>query len=228
MPRIRALLFDFDGLILDTGGPALASWQETYRSHGAELTLDAWSAAVGTLHAFDPVAHLSGLTGVDLDPARVRGATQARHAQLLLGERLRPGIAELVRDALAHGLEIAVVSSSDTAWVTSHLDRRGLLDGWHAFHSAHRQAQNANPHPDLYLAALASLGLEPGEAIALEDSPNGVAAAKAAGLLCVAVPNDVTRMLDLGGADLVVGSLADLPLVRLLAWAGDGPAPAQS
>ena len=72
------------------------------------------------------------------------------------------------------------------------------------------------PDPALYRAVVDSLGVRPDEALALEDSPNGVLAAKRAGLACVAVPNALTARLDLGHADLVVGSLADVSLAALI------------
>ena len=216
---VRALLFDFDGLIVETEGPAFRAWSEVYTSHGAELTLEEWSAAVGTIQGFDPVGRLEELTGLVLDGDDVRNRTWKAHARLVADEALRPGIAEYVADALAGELEIAVVSSADTAWVTGHLERRGILQGWHSFHCANGDRGVAKPRPDLYLAALAALGASSDEAVAIEDSPNGVAAAKAAGLLCIAVPNTVTKVLDLGEADLVLDSLADLPLPEMLVWA---------
>ena len=78
-------------------------------------------------------------------------------------------------------------------------------------------ASRAKPRPTLYLEALDALGVSPENAIAFEDSPNGIDAARAARIFCVAVPNAVTAQLDLSHADLVVGSLEDLPLVELVA-----------
>ena len=72
------------------------------------------------------------------------------------------------------------------------------------------------PYPDLYLAALACLGVSALETVALEDSPNGIAAAKRAGLRCVAIPNSITAQLDLSQADVILGSLAEVSLAELL------------
>lgn len=218
---VRALLFDFDGLIVETEGPAFRAWSETYARHGAELTLTDWSATVGTLHGFDPVGRLEELTGLALDGDELREHAWAEHRRLVAGETLRPGVSEYLAEAFALGLDVAVVSSAGTAWVTGHLEQRGILDGWHSIHCADGDPSIAKPRPDLYLAALAALGLAAENGIAIEDSPHGVAAAKAAGLVCVAVPNPITRELDLGAADLVLDSLADLPLPELLAWAGE-------
>jgi HAD superfamily hydrolase (TIGR01509 family) len=216
---VRALLFDFDGLIVETEGPAFEAWRQTYARYGAELTLADWSAAVGTVNGFDPVGRLEELTGLVLDRDELRELTWAEHRRLVADEALRPGISEYLADAFALGLDVAVVSSAGRAWVTGHLEQRGIGDGWHSIHCADGDPSIAKPRPDLYLAALAALRVPAEHGIAIEDSPNGVAAAKAAGLVCVAVPNPVTRELDLGAADLVLDSLADLPLSDLLAWA---------
>jgi len=214
---IRALLFDFDGTIVDTEGPAFRAWHETFEEHGHELLLDDWSAAVGTLGGYDPVDHLERLTGRRLDPVATRDVVRRRHHELVEVEVLRPGVSDYVEGALARGIEIAVVTSSSDDWVAGFLDRLAIAEAWHSFHCANGVAAVAKPRPDLYLAALAALRVGPSEAIAIEDSPNGVRAAKAAGLACVATPNVVTRTLDLSEADIVVGSLAELPLAELLA-----------
>jgi HAD superfamily hydrolase (TIGR01509 family) len=216
---IRALLFDFDGTIVDTEGPAFRAWYETFEEHGHELLLRDWSAAVGTVGGYDPVGHLEQLTGRRLDPKSVRDAVRRRHLELVELEALRPGIADYVAAAQALRIQIAVVTSATTEWVTGMLDRLALAEGWHSFHAAEGDATIAKPRPDLYVRALQALDIEPGEAIAIEDSPNGVRAAKAAGILCVAVPNDITRGLELSEADLILESLADVPLTELLTWA---------
>lgn len=218
---IQALLFDFDGTIVDTESAAFRAWRETFEAHGHELLLRDWSAAIGTIGGYDPIGQLERLTGRALEPEAVREAVRRRHLELVELEALRPGIAEYVAAAAEHGLEIAVVTSATGEWVSAMLDRLALAEGWHSFHCADGDRGVAKPRPDLYLRALEALAVEPHEAIAIEDSPNGVLAAKQAGLLCVATPNDVTRELDLSAADLVVPSLAELPLRRLLEWAAE-------
>jgi HAD superfamily hydrolase (TIGR01509 family) len=141
-----------------------------------------------------------------------------RHRERILAERVLPGVERTIDAAVAAGLLLGVASSSSAEWVGSHLARLGLLD-----HFAELACRTADvppkPAPDLYLAAVGALGVAPHEAIAFEDSPNGVAAAKAAGLWCVAVPNGMTRGMDLGAADLVVASFEDVELARLLVLA---------
>jgi HAD superfamily hydrolase (TIGR01509 family) len=217
---IRALLFDFDGLIVDTETPSLASWQELYREHGQELTLDRWAAAVGTIGGFDPVAHLRGLVGpVDLTDALER--RRARDLALSEIEGLRPGVVEYLEEARRRGLATAIVSSSSRSWVDGHLARLERAEHFDEVVTADGDPARAKPLPVLYLEALERLEVDAAAAVAFEDSPNGVAAARAAGIFCVAVPNGVTASLGLDEADLVVPSLAELPFERLLGLAAD-------
>ena len=215
--RIRGLLFDFDGLIVDTESPALEAWQRLYGEHGQELQFDRWAAAVGTVGGFDPVAHLEEMTGLSLEPTAVRARQREHELPLLEAEALRPGIADYLAAAERLGLRRAIVSSASRRWIEGHLGRLEQLVGWDAIVTADGDIERAKPRPTLYLEALELLGLAPDEAIAFEDSPNGVRAAKAAGLICVAVPNPVTASLGLDEADLVLGSLASVALPELLA-----------
>ena len=214
---IRGLLFDFDGLLVDTESPSRLAFEELYRDHGHELPLDQWATLVGTIGApFDPVGHLEELLGRTLDRDVLAEKRRAREHRLADLEELRPGVEDYFVEAERLGLQTAVVSSSDTHWIERHLGRLGRLEGLDAVVAANGDAARAKPRPDLYLEALEQLGLEPQEAIAFEDSPNGVRAAKAAGLACVAVPNPITAGLALDEADLVLESLADVSLPELL------------
>jgi HAD superfamily hydrolase (TIGR01509 family) len=213
---VRGLLFDFDGLIVDTESPSLAAWRWLYEQHGQELSLERWSAAIGTIGGFDALGHLEDLVGSPLERDALT-ARQREHELTLVGaEKLRPGIADYLVEAERLGLKKAIVSSSSRAWVDRHLRRLERLHGWDAIVTADGDERRAKPSPTLYLEALDLLGLRAVEAIAFEDSPNGVRAAKAAGLYCVAVPNAVTAALALDAADLVVDSLASLSLPDLL------------
>ena len=213
---VRALLFDFDGLIIDTESPALAAWRWVYAQHGQELTLDRWSAAIGTIGGFDAVAHLEDLVGAPPDET-ILSRRLEHELTLVEAEELRPGVADYLADAERLGLKRAIVSSGSRDWIDRHLRRLERVYGWDAIVTADRDESRAKPRPTLYLEALGVLDVGAGEAIAFEDSPNGVAAAKAAGIACVAVPNGVTAALGLDTADLVLGSMAELPLPRLIA-----------
>ena len=207
---LRGLLFDFDGLIVDTETPSRASWQELYREHGHELPLDRWATLVGTVGGWDPFETLEELVG-PVDRVALRERRLARELELGEIEELRPGILEYLEEAERRGLATAIVSSSSNRWIDRHLGRLERAEHFDAVVAANGDEERAKPRPTLYLEALDRLGLDAEEAVAFEDSPNGVRAAKAAGLFCVAVPNGVTATLALDEADVVVAALAELP-----------------
>jgi HAD superfamily hydrolase (TIGR01509 family) len=212
----RGLVFDFDGLILDTERPEYQSWLEIYGEHACELPLSVWAACIGTaMDVFNPYDHLESLLGKPIDREAVRAKHKARCAELLEGQLVLPGVQQYILDAKLMGVKLGVASSSSRWWVAGHLERLGLIEHFDCIRTRD-DVPHSKPEPDLFLAAVECLGLHPEEAIAIEDSPNGVTAAKRAGLFCVAVPNLITRELPLEHADLVLTSLAELPLEQLL------------
>jgi HAD superfamily hydrolase (TIGR01509 family) len=211
-------LFDFDGLLIDTETPSRLAYEELYREHGHELPLDKWATLVGTIGApFDPDAHLEELVGRPLDRERIAQRLRAREHELCDLEDLRPGIEDYLAEAERRGLATAIVSSSSRDWIERHLLRLDRAKSWDAIVAADGDTQRAKPRPALYLEALEALGLEPHEAIAFEDSLNGIRAAKGAGVFVVAVPNPITETFALDEADLLLTSLEDVPLEDLLA-----------
>jgi HAD superfamily hydrolase (TIGR01509 family) len=215
---VRALLFDFDGLLLDTETASRAGWQWLYREHGHELPLDKWALMVGTVQGWDPWGHLEELVGAPLARETLNERRYAHEISLLEAEELRPGILEYLKAAERLGLKRAIVSSASRAWIDMHLARLEHAVGWDAIVTADQDPERAKPRPTLYLEALRELDVEAADAIAFEDSPNGAKAAKAAGIYVVGIPNAVTRDMGLADtADTVVDSLAELPPEELLA-----------
>jgi putative hydrolase of the HAD superfamily len=214
---IRGLLFDFDGLLIDTETPSRLAYEELYREHGHELPVDRWATLVGTIGApWDPDAHLEELVGRPLDRAAIAQRLRAREHELCDLEDLRPGIEDYLDEAERRGLATAIVSSSTGEWIARHLQRLDRVNTWDAIVAADGDTTRAKPQPALYVEALDALGLRPDEAVAFEDSLNGIRAAKGAGVFCVAVPNPITETFALDEADLLLGSLEELPLGDLL------------
>ena len=212
---VRAIVFDFDGLILDTEEPVYRSWEELYRAHGEELPFERWIQIVGSTTAeFNPQRHLEERLGHPL-AQEVLDRRIARRTEMIVARDVLPGVFDRIDDAREMGLKLGVASSSTQEWVRGHLARLGILDAF-ACIRCRDDVAHAKPEPDLYLAVLECLGVHASEAVAIEDSPNGIASAKAAGMLCVAIPNSITRQLDLSQADLVLDSLADATLRQLL------------
>jgi HAD superfamily hydrolase (TIGR01509 family) len=216
-PRIKALVFDFDGLILETETPAYETWAEIYREHGHELPRDRWVQNIGAATwPFDALDHLASLVTTPFDRDAVKSRREGRKAEILAALETMAGVRDYLRDARRLGLKVGVASSASDAYVCGHLERLAVRDGIDAVVCRERVARG-KPFPDLYLRVVEDLGVAAAETIAFEDSPNGIAAAKAAGLLCVAVPNAITASLDLSGADLRLDSLGVLSLEGLLA-----------
>lgn len=207
---LRALVFDFDGLICDTETSSYEIARDIYAEHGVELTRERWQDRIGT-HGWHWLADLEAAVGPLSDFDALVERRRLAHYERLQAEKSLPGVDDFTAGAVEAGLALAVASSSSVSWVTDHLDRLGLLDRFTAI-STSEDGVPAKPEPEVYRRALAALEVEPNEAIAFEDSPNGVAAAKAAGLRCVAVPNRMTHDMDLSAADLVVDSFLEIDL----------------
>jgi HAD superfamily hydrolase (TIGR01509 family) len=213
---IRALIFDLDGLILDTESLDFVAWQDIYRAHGCTLRFDIWLQTVGTPLDW-PLLYdvLEEHLGRPVDRVAVRRSHQQRYARLSQAQPALPGVEPYLADARRLGLSIGLASNATRDWANGHLRRLGLAGYFDCIKSA-EDVQHAKPAPDLYLAVLDGLSLRPDQALAFEDSISGVRAAKQAGLACVAVANAATRHLSLDQADVVLHSLTDKPLDELL------------
>jgi HAD superfamily hydrolase (TIGR01509 family) len=215
---IAALLFDFDGVIVDTEVPTFQAWRDTYAEYGVDLSLDDWLPAVGSgssvSGAFDAVAHLERLTGKPVDREAVIARRSRRKAELYARAPLLAGVRERLAEARERGLSTAIVTRNRENRVTALCATVGLDHPWQALICA--DDEPTRDKADLYRRALAILDVPAGQALAFEDSPSGVRAAKQAGVRCVAVPNDITRSASFDEADLVLSSLADHRLDAIL------------
>jgi HAD superfamily hydrolase (TIGR01509 family) len=217
MAVIRALVFDFDGLILETETPAYQAWVEIYREFGHELPKELWLDYIGREGGwFDALTYLEGLVGPRDDRDAIQARRDARKSELVMAVVESAGLRALLTDARSRGLRLGVCSSSTPKWVLGHLERLDLRGFFDHVQCRDRPELRAKPAPDLFQAACAGLGVRPDEAIAFEDSRNGMLAAQAAGMRCVVVPNELTVAMDLTGADHRFESLALVSLQMLL------------
>lgn len=228
--RVEAVVFDFDGLILETEEAIYIALRELWADHGHELTVEMWAQSIGTNSedAFDAIAELNRRVGTDYTEAGLTPRLRPRIDELVEAGDLLPGVLEWVTDAEDLGIGIGIASSSGRRWIVGHLERLGHHERFPVV-SCFDDVQIHKPAPDAYLEACRRLGVDPRHALALEDSVNGVLAAKAAGMWCVAVPTVMTRHLDFAGAgaDLVVESLASASLADVISRL-DQPDPAAS
>lgn len=214
---ITTLILDFDGLIIDTESPDYQSWLEVYHELGAELPLAVWAECIGRAwSSFDPLEYLEQQLGLLPNRDEIRALRRQRYLEMVDLQPVLPGILEYINQAHSSGMRVAIASSSPHRWVDRHLQVRGISELFDVIICA-EDAEKSKPSPDLYLAALAALGISATEAIAFEDSPNGITSARAAGIYCVAVPNPMTVNLNLEHADRLIPSLAAIGLDELIA-----------
>ena len=210
---IRALAFDFDGLIVDTETPLIDAYGDVHAAHGKPFDRAEFLDVIGHVDfTFNPWRAFSP----DADEAALEAERHIHNQRRTLAQPLLPGVVDLLDSARAAGLRLAVASNSSHRHVEGHLTRLGLHARFEFF-ACRGDTPSPKPEPDLYRLVLNRFGLRGREAIAFEDSPPGVLAAKRAGLRVVAVPNGSTAHHDFADADLRVASLADVTLGALTA-----------
>jgi len=213
---LKGIIFDFDGLIIDTEMPGCNAWAELFNQHGFSFTIEDWKKAIGTgPTAYDPSIHLSRLTKGKLDPQVIQEQTLSRTRELIELQTMLPGVLDFIIASEQLGLPMAVASSSNREWVEGYLSKLGILKYFKVICTSDDVA-NVKPDPELFLLAAKKLGIAPTEAIIFEDSPSGIRAAKAAGIPCIAIPNDITKTMDLSLATRIVNSFLDLDPLELI------------
>jgi len=213
---ISAVIFDFDGTVIDTETAWYIAFRDAYKEHGVDLTLEMYSLCIGTsLQAFNPYEYLVVNLHLPIDLDSFRQSVQERHATLMDAEKMRPGIMDYLNSARAKRLKIALASSSKLDWVEKFLEKLQIREYFDCIRTAN-DVEHVKPDPELYLQTLQCLGVNADEAIAIEDSPNGAKAAVAAGVHCVVVPNTITKFLEFERFNQMANSLTEIDFDDLL------------
>ncbi|MEV0730987.1 HAD-IA family hydrolase [Polymorphospora sp. NPDC050346] len=213
---VKALIFDFDGLLMDTETTLLESWRWEWRRHGLELDPVGFFADHGGDANEPRYAALAATVGSAYDRESSHALRMAHRAELNAALEPAPGIVGWLDRAAELGLRLAVASSSPVTHVGAMLDQAGLRGRFEVLATG-EEVDAHKPDPAVYLLTLRRLGLAAGEAVAFEDTAHGVAAAHAAGLRCVAVPNPHADSARFTAADLLLTSAADLSLDAVMA-----------
>ncbi len=211
---LKALIFDFDGLILDTETPEVSVWQSIYNEHGFELPVHEWEKTIGGygISSFDAAEHLALLSSGRLDPVSSRAHYRKAVDAIIHANPILPGVVDIIEQAREQGVQVAIGSSSPHSWVDAHAKRLGIFHYFkHIICQDDVAPGRTKPNPDIYLKALERLRVQNTEAVIFEDSLNGVEAARRAGIFVVAVPNPLTAKMGVKG-DITVSSIAALTL----------------
>lgn len=213
---IKGLIFDFDGLILDTETPQFNTWNDIYKKHQLDFSISLWAKCLGTDHKeFDPLTNLEKEVNVNLNRDAIYEDFYKKALQTILSQPPLPGIVETLDAARSLGLKVGLASSGDRPWVQGHLTRLNLLNRFECVYTR-EDVERVKPDPELFQRAMKYLKIKPEETIVFEDSPNGILAARRAGCSCVAIPNEVSKQLDLSLASLSLKAINEIPLTELI------------
>ncbi len=212
---IKALIFDFDGLMIETETCDYQAWLEIYREYGLDYPVHEWQELIGTYENVPvPLDRLDRLKG-PIDRKAIDARRRERSTELAMRQELLPGVMDYLEGAQRMGLKLAIASSSPRVWLDQFLEPHNLARYVQVVVTGDTVSQ-VKPSPEIFNSTLQKLDVEPEEAIIFEDSFNGLRAAKAAAVRCVIIPSNLTRGMDFKDADLVLDSLGSIPLTSLL------------
>ena len=208
--QAHAVIFDFDGLLVDTEYAIYSSWERVFASCGHPLPLDLFNQCLGSGYThWNPGEHLEKLTGRTFDWETVNSRRQEEIVRDLEHAGLLPGAGELIRNLGEAGTPMGVASRSSHRWVDGWLNRLGIMPYFQTV-VCRDDGLPVKPDPALFLKAAENLGKSPSECLVLEDSQNGTTAAHRAGMPVISVPNRVTEQADFSLATSIIRSLTEL------------------
>ena len=214
---VTGFIFDFDGLIIDTEMPRFTAWQEVFSENGFSFTLDAYLKIIGTTigaAGYDPAQDLSERTQGRLSRDEIAARVVKRANEMIFNQPLLPGVESFIHRAYDKGIVMAIASGSIIEWIRPHLEQRNIASYFKEI-LTRCDVESIKPDPAIYNLTVQKLGIPSTSIVAFEDSLNGLKAAKAAGLYCVAVPNQITSHTDLSIADKIANSFNQLSIEEI-------------
>ncbi len=210
MRRPRGIIFDFDGVLVDTEWAIYQSWVQLYAREGQQISIATYSPCLGAGYShWNPADYLEKLTGKKYDWDVETPARQAVLEADLARAGLMGGALELLDWCREQGIGLTVASSSSRRWVQGWLERLGIYERFDGVFTR-TDGYAVKPDPALFLAACDCLNLPKEDCLIVEDTENGTISARNAGIPCVAVPNRMTESCDLSRAQYRVASLSAL------------------
>lgn len=215
---IKAVIFDCDGLLVDTETAWYEAYYEVFQAYGVNLPLHLYAKSIGNskFEDFNPLKYFQECIDTKIDIKSIHTKIRKKHKMLMKDVELRPGVKDYLLRAKSLGLRIGLASSSESVWVEEYLQKYNIREYFDTVKTSD-MVINVKPEPDLYLEAIRSLGIKGNEAIAFEDSLIGLEAAKKAGLYCVVVPNKATRGFTFEGYNIIMKSMEDMTLDEVIA-----------
>ena len=210
MRNPRGIIFDFDGVLVDTEWAIYQFWVQLYAREGQEISIATYSPCLGAGYShWNPAEHLEKLTGKKYDWDVETPARQAVLEADLARSGLMDGAAELLDWCAGQGIGLTVASSSSRRWVQGWLERLGIYERFAGVFTR-TDGYAVKPNPALFLAAQQCLGVPKEDCLIVEDSENGTISARNAGIPCVAIPNRMTENSNLSRATYRFPSLSAL------------------
>ncbi|MEC2071388.1 HAD family hydrolase [Alkalihalophilus marmarensis] len=214
---VKGVIFDFDGLILDTETHQYLLLQEIFSEYGCELPIERWQQEIGTHSGFSPFQYLSENIHQKIDPPILQKQFKEKFNKKLVGEQARDGVEEYLQEAKELKLKIGLASSSNYKWVSTHLDNLNILHYFDCIKTSD-DVEKVKPDPALYLETAKELGLLAEECLVFEDSANGALAAKEANMKCIIVPNQVTHTMNFCSVAHRMNSMSEMALKEVIAY----------
>lgn len=215
MKLIKGVIFDFDGLIVDTETTWYEAFKEVFNeSHHMNIDLLGYSQCIGTGNDV-LYNYFRELAGESVNCEMLEEQAAIRYETMMKTPILREGVKDYLDEAKQSNIRIALASSSSKRWVHKYLAQLNIMEYFEVINTQD-DVSNIKPDPELYLKTLMDLGLSRDETIVFEDSLNGLSAAKQAGIRCVIVPNNVTKNLKFENFDVRIDSMGEISLSELL------------